>query len=106
MGILDQFLNQRCTWLKATGQVDEWGEPVTSPPVDIVCRFTLKNATVSGLMGKANAEVVSVIVKETVSVGDCLEFNGVRYSVERVSEPHWVDGSYIGRFIGAQRDEK
>lgn len=106
MDILKQFLNQTCTWISASDQTDQWGQPIPAEEKDIPCRVTIMSGVVPSKMGDNVKGTSSVIAFDRVSLGDSLVYEGTCFEVVGIGEPRWINGAYIGRFLTVEERGK
>jgi hypothetical protein len=90
--MIQGYLNQTATWHYTTGQMNEYGEPVTSSKT-IKVRWEGKRRLVRDNEGREVVSEARVFCIEAVKPGDILEHGGREWPVIAVSTVPGLDGS-------------
>lgn len=102
-GIFDIFTNQKIALRRKAPELNRHGRPSWGPPSVIPARIVAENGAVPGGMGHQEDADLTVMVKDKAGVDDLLVHEGRTYMVVKFSEVPWIDGSFIGRFVSANR---
>ena len=89
--MISGYLNQTATWHCTTGQMNEYGEPVTKQKT-IKVRWEGKRRLVRDNEGREVVSEARVFCTDHVKPGDELEYGGRRWPVIAVSTVPGLDG--------------
>jgi len=90
--MIKDYLNQTATWHYTTGQMNEYGEPVTKQKT-IKVRWEGKRRLVRDNEGREVVSEARVFCTDPVQPGDLLEYAGREWPVIAVSTVPGLDGS-------------
>jgi hypothetical protein len=97
--IINAYLNQTATWHRATGQNNEYGEPIFANPVSIKVRWEDVRELFRDNEGRETVSNAKVLCAELVKEGDLLEYDGREWPVRKVFVVPWLDGKVTHREV-------
>ena len=96
--MIQNYLNQTATWHYTTGEMNEYGEPVTSSKT-IKARWEGKRRLVRDNEGREVVSEARVFCIEPVKPGDILKYEDRDWPVIAVSTVPGLDGSESHREV-------
>ncbi len=91
--MIEAYLNQTAVWYRATGDMNEYAEPVYADSVNISVRWEGKRRLVRDKEGQEIVSEAEVLCIDAVQEGDLLEYDGRKWTVITVSPVPDLDGT-------------